>query len=284
MTTPSFVLVDAAKAASVARVRIESLSTMAELKQADAVLREIWRDDSAQAGPMPIAVMRALEHAGSYVHGAFDADDGRMLGASIGFFSTPEQRSLHSHITGVLASAHRGGIGYALKLHQREWCIARGAREMTWTFDPLVARNAYFNIVKLGADIAEYLDDFYGQMDDQINRDDPTDRVLARWRFDVPARTLRALPPYRRLLTSGADGAPVPVSDETRGAAIIEVPVDIEGLRLINPAVAADWRAEVRAAFARADVEGLVVDGFVRGVGYTLAPHSPSRPTKDGSP
>ena len=76
----------------------------------------------------------------------------------------------------------------------------------------------------------------------------------------------------------------MPVTDETRGAAIIEVPVDIEGLRLISPAVAADWRAEVRAAFARADVEGLVVDGFVRGVGYTLAPHSPSRPTKDGSP
>ena len=268
--TTAVALSDAADAAAAAGVRIEGLMTMADLTQADAVLREIWRNDHGDAGPLPIAVMRALEHAGSYVHGAFDAADGRMLGASVGFFAAPERRSLHSHITGVLGSANRPGVGYALKLHQREWCIARGAREMTWTFDPLVARNAYFNIAKLGVDIVEYLDDFYGQMDDQINRDDPSDRVLARWRFDAPSRPLRVLPLHRRLLVAGEGEAPVLVSGEGRGAAIIEVPADIEDLRRADPALAAQWRGAVRAAFARADAEGLVVDGFVRGIGYTL--------------
>ncbi len=56
-----------------------------------------------------------------------------------------------------------------MKLHQRAWAIARGIPVIEWTFDPLVARNAYFNIRKLGAMPVEYLPNFYGIMGDGIN-------------------------------------------------------------------------------------------------------------------
>src|SRR3712207_7442617 len=62
------------------------------------------------------------------------------------------------------------------KLHQRAWAIARGVHEVAWTFDPLVARNAWFNLTKLGARATEYLPNFYGPMDDGINGADESDR------------------------------------------------------------------------------------------------------------
>jgi predicted GNAT superfamily acetyltransferase len=74
-----------------------------------------------------------------------------MIGASVGFFAAPDDRSLHSHITGIVGD-HRGrGLGRLLKQHQREWALARGVHRITWTFDPLVARNASFNLRVLGA-------------------------------------------------------------------------------------------------------------------------------------
>ena len=72
-------------------------------------------------------------------------------------------------------------MGFALKLHQRAWCLDRGITLMEWTYDPLVARNAYFNLSKLGATVAEYLPDFYGVMGDGINRFDESDRILVHW-------------------------------------------------------------------------------------------------------
>ena len=77
-------------------------------------------------------------------------------------------------------------VGFALKLHQRAWALLRGVSEIAWTFDPLVSRNAYFNLVKLGAQPAEYLPNFYGTMLDTINGDDDSDRLLVRWRLRSP--------------------------------------------------------------------------------------------------
>ena len=72
-------------------------------------------------------------------------------------------------------------MGFALKLHQRAWALSRDVTTITWTFDPLVCRNAYFNVAKLAATPAEYLPDFYGEMDDVINGSDDSDRLLVHW-------------------------------------------------------------------------------------------------------
>ncbi len=72
-------------------------------------------------------------------------------------------------------------VGFALKVHQRAWCLRRDVRVIAWTYDPLIRRNAYFNLVKLGARPVEYLRNFYGVMDDVINGGTETDRMLVHW-------------------------------------------------------------------------------------------------------
>ena len=98
---------------------------------------------------MTLELLRAFTKAGNYVGGAFDG--GRLVGACVGFFHAPAEDALHSHIAGVAPGLTGRNVGFALKLHQRAWALLRGVSEIAWTFDPLVSRNAYFNLVKLGA-------------------------------------------------------------------------------------------------------------------------------------
>ena len=133
---------------------------------------------------MPPNLLRALAHSGNYVVGLYDGD--RMVGASVAFFAAPAERSMHSHITGVLPGLQSHGLGRVLKQHQREWAFARDVGHITWTFDPLVARNAHFNLRVLGARVTEYLVDHYGPMDDGVNRGDETDRLMVSWALAAP--------------------------------------------------------------------------------------------------
>ena len=102
---------------------------------------------------------------------------GTLIGAAVAFFGIDH---LHSHITGVDPATQSRGVGFALKLHQRAWALDRRIESVHWTFDPLVGRNAYFNLHKLGARAIEYLPDFYGRMTDGINGGDATsDRLYS---------------------------------------------------------------------------------------------------------
>lgn len=204
--------------------------------EAAAVLDEIWRGDR---GAMPANVLRALEHAGNYVVGVYDDD--RIIGAAVAFFGPPESRSLHSHIAGVISDFQGRGVGRLVKEHQRRWALERGAEVITWTFDPLVARNAHFNMNVLGAEVAEYLVDHYGAMADGLNRGDASDRLLARWAIAA---------------------GPAPVPDQTRIRARVAVPDDIARVRSGSPAEAKLWRRRVRDSFLAHLDAGLRVAGF----------------------
>jgi predicted GNAT superfamily acetyltransferase len=224
------------------RIDIRPLETIAQIHEAARVLHEVWVGDR---DAMPPNLMRALAHSGNYVVGMYDGD--RMIGASIAFFAPPAARSMHSHITGVLPGLQSQGLGRLLKHHQREWAFARDVGHITWTFDPLVARNAHFNLRVLGTRITEYLVDHYGPMDDGVNRGDETDRLMVSWALAAPP-------------------APTPAAE--RVVASVAVPRDIESLRRDSPADAATWRVRVREQFlARLD-EGLVAAGFDDERGY----------------
>jgi predicted GNAT superfamily acetyltransferase len=224
------------------RIDIRPLETIPQIHEAAAVLREVWVGDRDS---MPPNLMRALAHAGNYVVGMYDGD--RMVGASIAFFAPPAARSMHSHITGVLPGLQSRGLGRLLKQHQREWAFARDVGHITWTFDPLVARNAHFNLRVLGARITEYLVDHYGPMDDGLNRGDETDRIMVSWALAAPP-------------------APTPADD--RVVASVAVPYDIETMRREAPADAAAWRVRVREEFLARLAEGLVAAGFDDERGY----------------
>ncbi|MGX7681560.1 hypothetical protein ACSMXN_21970 [Jatrophihabitans sp. DSM 45814] len=185
---------------------------------------------------------------------------------------------MHSHIAGVDPAMRARNIGFALKLHQRAWALVRGISEICWTFDPLVRRNAYFNLVKLAADATEYLPNFYGPMDDAINGGDETDRLLVRWQLDSPAVSaacegrLRSRSPGVEAvdaLKAGADGGPL--MGLVSGATIrIAIPADIESLRRTDPKLAAEWRLAVRDVLGGNLGDGGRIAGFDRNGWYLM--------------
>lgn len=253
------------RAAAAARITVRELDGIAELQRAEQVLGEIW--GIPDNPPLGAEVMRAMRKAEGYVVGAFDEAEtgqssggsgGEMVGVCVGFHSVPAARTMHSHIAGVVSAMSGRHAGLALKLHQRAWCLERGITLMEWTFDPLVARNAYFNLVKLGARVAEYLPDFYGSMADGINdAEDASDRILVHWDLDSPE------------VAAVCGGRPAEVAD-VPGGSWVEVPRDIEALRITDPAQAREWRTKVREQLLSGLESGRVA-GFDREKGYLLA-------------
>ena len=151
--------------------------TPAELAAVATTFEQVWGTTSPV---VETALLRAVQHAGGYVAAAYV--DGRLVGGSFGFLASHHgEPALHSHLTGVLPTLQGTGAGRALKHHQRAWAAAHGLAWVTWTFDPLVRRNAHFNLRVLGATVDEYLVDFYGPLPDALNAGDESDRLLVVW-------------------------------------------------------------------------------------------------------
>ncbi len=265
-------------AARAAGVSVREATRLAELEGVVRLFATIWGRDANP--PMTLELLRAFTKAGNYVAGAFVED--RLVGACVGFFHAPAEDALHSHIAGVAEGMTGRNIGFALKLHQRSWALLRGVSQIAWTFDPLVSRNAYFNLVKLGAQPAEYLPNFYGTMLDTINGDDDSDRLLVRWRLREPAVVAACAGRYTPAqigdeLAFGAtvglgidpDGAPLPGALDGQ-TVLVAVPPDIGALRAADPALAARWRVAVREALSALVADGGRIAGFDRGGWYVI--------------
>ncbi|WP_250444959.1 hypothetical protein [Actinotalea sp. C106] len=253
-----------------AGIAVRPLDSAAEVGRAVQVLRGIWGTPDALAAP----AMRALEHAGSYVMGVYSTADGELIGASAAFFAEPDARRLHSHVTGVRAGRRGAGVGTALKLDQRAWALERGLRSISWTFDPLVARNAHLNLARLGARVTDYLADFYGSMGDEINRGDATDRLHVEWEvsrpWPPPPPPVEALAaPVALTLTTAGRPAPAPVPDDAPWVRIV-VPADVESLRASDADLAGWWRTAVRDALQARLETGHEILGFTAASGHYL--------------
>src|SRR5699024_7965118 len=135
-----------AAAAETARIEVRDIHTAAEAARASLLLDELWNVDETGATVSEPSIIIASAHDVNYAPAAYSVDEhDEMIGVTIGFFGQPLGRVMHSHIAGVRHEVIGRGAGSAMKLHQRLWCLNLGITEMTWTFDPLVARNAYFN-------------------------------------------------------------------------------------------------------------------------------------------
>jgi predicted GNAT superfamily acetyltransferase len=132
-----------------------------------------------------------------------------------------------------------------------------------WTFDPVIARNAYFNLVKLGAVADRFERAFYGEMADDLNRGDRTDRLTARWNLDLEPGP-RRVPAATTFLRRNGDGPAVVASSSDADAVAVEVPVDYHDLRTADPDVAARWRDAVADAAETCFARGLVAVAFDR--------------------
>ena len=190
-------------------------------------------------------IIVAAMHNGAYA--SLARVDGDIVGAAFAIVGKPlvgaSGHNLHSHAAGVLPTLADRGVGEAIKRHQWQWARDHGFSTITWTFDPLVRRNAWFNLVTLGVHVLGYHRNFYGELHDGINAGEQSDRLLVRWNVD------------------GAD-------EQQRGAVIavqtsdllVETPPDIASLRVSDRAVASEWRQRQRAAFEGAE------DRFVAGL------------------
>ncbi|MEY2478132.1 MAG: hypothetical protein QOG87_3447 [Actinomycetota bacterium] len=239
---------------------------MDELVAAADLLAAIWGYPPDQ-GPVTPELLRALAHSGNYVAGAWDGD--ALVGASAAFLGRHgDDLHLHSHISGVEPGHQGDNIGFAIKQHQRDWALARGIAVIEWTFDPLVRRNAYFNLAKLGARVVGYQAHFYGPMRDAVNAGDETDRAVVSWRLDdAPAS-----PPSDTgvvVLRTGEDGRPV-VDKSDAPVLKAWVPEDAVALRKDDPETALAWRGALRDTMGAAVSDGYVATGMTRDGWYTL--------------
>ena len=229
-------------------LEIRSLTSATEMLAISNVFQQVW----GSATPLvEVELLSAIAHAGGYVVGAYDA--GNIIGASFGFLAQHRGESaLHSHVTGILPGVQLSGVGRAMKNHQREWARDAGLKWVTWTFDPLVRRNAWFNIEVLKAEVAEYLTNFYGPIDDAINSRDESDRLLVAWPTEL-----------------GRDDAP---REEIGAHGLISVPTpeDVVVLRRTQPDEALRWRRRVRAELAGPLGDGAKVVHFTRDGSYLL--------------
>lgn len=228
-------------------IEIRVLTNAAEMASVSTVFQQVW---GTVTPLVETELLCAIAHSGGYVIGAYDSHN--IIGASFGFLGRYEgAEALHSHVTGILPGVQHSGVGRTIKLHQREWAAERGIPWITWTFDPLVRRNAWFNIEVIGGHIAEYLDNFYGVMTDSINGTDESDRLLVAWPTD--------------------ESVPRPAPPEDATTIEIATPDDVVKLRRTDPQAADAWRVRLRAELGGALARGGVVTGFTRDGAYQVA-------------
>ena len=157
---------------------VKIIENSSEIEDFMEIIKSAWHSDSALSGFKD--TIHSMAYHGGFVLGAWDG--GKLIGMS---FSYPGYKKgytyLYSHMTGVIDQKKYSGAGYMMKTKQKELALEYGYNMIAWTFDPVMSLNGYFNIGKLGAISRNYLDNFYGIMNDGINKGLPTDRLVAEW-------------------------------------------------------------------------------------------------------
>ena len=224
---------------------------------------------------VPVATMVGAQQHGGLVLGAF-LPSGEAVGMSFAFLGRiGKQVGLYSQLTGVVPGDQDQGIGSLLKTQQRAIAHAEGVPFIAWAFDPLQAGNARFNLDKLGATAGKFIENMYGPRSDALNRNTPTDRLVAVWESnpDLPRDRLdpaSCLEFARAIaLVSGQepDAPPEPTwagIPESAPGLLLEIPADINALRASTPDLANRWGTAVRQAFLAAFRAGYRAEGFIR--------------------
>jgi predicted GNAT superfamily acetyltransferase len=226
---------------------IRACKTHHELAACVQLQQKIW--GYADHELYPLRLFLTLTRIGGHVLCAFTGDH-----KAVGFLASmpawnERGRYYHSLSLGVLPDYENRGLGKALKLKQREEALCAGIDYIEWTYDPMQAKNAFFNIERLGATTRRYLPDHYGTVESRLQRGLPSDRLIAEWRLK-DARTERAL--------AGND----PRARETSPAAEVTIPTDFSLIAEQRPDQARAVQLQVRQSLQEHFASGLAVTGF----------------------
>jgi predicted GNAT superfamily acetyltransferase len=263
---------------SVGIVRLESIR---DFRQCELLQLSIWGADPIEVTPADVLI--TVHRHGGLVLGAFDSAHA-MIGFLFGFpgitggdnpsAGAPGRLQHCSHALGILPEWQGKGIGFRLKLAQREWLLDQGIGLVTWTFDPLESGNAVLNIGKLGAVCRCYLRDLYGAMPDALNAGIPSDRLEVAWWLNSSRTRERVATAWHPLsidnvvdkgvsmvnrVIPGVNGFFRPGSFvfPEEELALVELPSNVQTIKRIGGELAMDWRLSVREA-----MEGLFGGGY----------------------
>ena len=228
---------------------IRPCETVEEFASCVALQKKIWGYPDREI--YPARMFLNITRTGGHVLGAF-TPKGSMAGFVV---SVPawreEHRYFYSLLLGVLPEHENQGLGRMLKIAQRKVALRAGIEYIEWTFDPLRAKNAYFNIVRLGAVVRRYCPDYYGPVLSKLQRRLPSDRLIAEWPLKS-ARVGKALAGKR------------PRAARKAAAAEVAIPLDLDAVVSRRPALAREWQSQVRASLQRCFARKLVITGFER--------------------
>ena len=214
-----------------ADIQVRHLSGLAEYEECVRIQRATWGEDLI----VPSGLSRVAQRTGGQVLGAFDGS--QMVGFTLAFAGMRSgEPFLHSHQTAVLPEYRDAGVGRRLKLFQRQDALKRGIRLVEWTFDPLELKNAYFNLVRLGAIARVLVPNCYGITGSALHAGLPTDRLVAEWWLDSV-----------RVKSILADIA-LPSRDSTRR---IPLPSNISEIKSADPADGVRIQSVAREQFQK---------------------------------
>ena len=259
---------------------IRHVRTHAEFVQCVDLQAATWGDGFREA--VPATIFKISQRLGGVTAGAF-APDGSLLGFIFGITGVERGELVHwSDLLAVDARAQNRGIGRRLKEFQRDAVRGLGVTRMYWTYDPLVARNAHFNLNRLGARVSEYVPDMYGSdTGSALHSGLGTDRFIVVWPIARPAPPGVEVDGWREapvLNAIGDDGASMPASFGAAPPRVarVEIPSDIFAVQQSRNEQAVAWRRSTRRAFQWAlangyDVERLERDPSTSRCYYVLA-------------
>jgi predicted GNAT superfamily acetyltransferase len=262
-------------------VTYRDLTTLEDFAGVVELEREIWGPGYDEVVPVPILAVTVLR--GGILIGAFDGS------SMVGFvYSLPGIKhgkpTQWSHMAGVLDAFRSAGIGYQLKLLQRERALVMGLALIEWTYDPLQALNAHLNFAKLAVVVEEYEVNVYGESSSPLHKGNPTDRFVAEWfvadsRVDERLRGAAALAPVltveraNRVQPAGEWLAPTDIDlalDVKRIS--VEIPTGFSQMLSVAPDLALEWRMATRELFTT-----------YFGRGYRVVEFFLDRPARKGS-
>nr|HDO81115.1 hypothetical protein [Candidatus Bathyarchaeota archaeon] len=254
-------------------VNVRTPCDVSEFHLCEDLQRRVWGTDN----PVPAHMLIAGHRNGGLLLIAFDEE----LPVGFCFGITGREGDnvyFYSHMAGVLPEVQNKGVGYLLKLKQREYALRMGFNLMKWTYDPLQSRNARFNVGKLGVICRRYIANYYGEMRDRLNAGYESDRFIAEW-WLTSRRVLERIRHGGRTLTvEEVEGATLATETErcdggfrrivevreslNEEKVLVEIPRDIGAIRERNMSLAVDWRRKTRVVFQSYLSKGYVVSEF----------------------
>ncbi len=259
------------------KIEVRPIKTLADLRRCHEIQRAVWGYSDLMVFPYTILI--SIQHNGGVLLGAYVNDE--LVGFVVGYLGMAGAKLyLFSQRMGVLPEYQGLGMGYRLKVAQREQMLRKGIDIIVWTYDPLEGKNATLNIEKLGGIVRSYARDIYGVVQNPLQTGLTTDRFLLEWSLMSDRVRERIRGQYQRPRpTDWLGGQDIPIvnyaaweGDVPRPLAadleiehdqvLVQVPPDFQRIKRYDLRMAQDWREITRIIFESYFRRGYVVSGF----------------------